>query len=251
LLASGDEEYDREVKLSIDTFYFGMLHDADMTRPDLFFENLYDGLKSARQERPLSEELRATIESHGGTKAVELVKLGMSPEALTRFSAFLKMAQGRPRTRTEKRNFVLRAFIVATPLLKDSPQALELLAAVSRDITNRGEIFPAEIETASSPATAMKTCAVCARNVCRPSSDGYLESDLAGKPVGPLRPGASHQRQAENLAARAYAQVHALSIGPKTQFGRWICHDCVLDYWGVIKRLDPSPGESMKVIWDD
>ena len=85
-----------------------------------------------------------------------------------------------------------------------------------------------------------KRCYVCARIACRPDFDGYLESDLAGKPTGIHRAGAKHLERAERLAALAYATVHALSIGPKSKFGRWICSDCVSDYWGVIYRADET-----------
>jgi hypothetical protein len=97
----------------------------------------------------------------------------------------------------------------------------------------------------------MKRCDVCGMIRCRPDLDGYVESDLAGKPVRSLRAGATHRSEAESLAARAYATVHAPCIGPKTLFGRWICRDCVLDYWGIIERGDAATGAGMKVIWNE
>lgn len=95
-----------------------------------------------------------------------------------------------------------------------------------------------------------KKCDVCGRISCRPGVDGYLESDLAGKPVRLFRAGAKHLAKAQNLSARAYAQVHALSIGPKTQFGRCICHECISDYWGAIEQSD-TPTGIPNVIWNE
>jgi hypothetical protein len=91
-----------------------------------------------------------------------------------------------------------------------------------------------------------KRCYVCGWH--KPAVEVYLDSDLAGKPTGIHRAGAKHLSQAEKLAAIAYANVHALSIGPKTQFGHRICQDCVLDYWGAIKRSDMTASPP---IWNE
>jgi len=108
------------------------------------FESLYRGPPFVSTGTLVFPRDTSTIESDWGAAAVDLVKLGMSPEALVQFGGMLKLAREQPRSRAEKQNFVVRAFVAATPFLKDSPDALELFAAVSRNLTSRGEMFPTE-----------------------------------------------------------------------------------------------------------
>jgi hypothetical protein len=175
----------------------------------------------------LTHENESLIRSMG-TGALILVKLGMPPEDVIMFGLMFRDRTKYPISNLEKRAIIAEATEIAIPLLAQSPQ-FELLADFEDEL-----MIP--LNEGSNRAADLKKCDVCARVECRPGLDAYLESDLAGKLVGIRRAGAKHLAKADNLGARAYAQYHALSVGPKEQFGRWICRDCVRDYWGSIER---------------
>jgi hypothetical protein len=181
----------------------------------------------------VSEEQQSMIRSMGAA-AVILVKLAMLPEDVVDFGLLFRGRTRRPLSTFEKRAVICRSIEVAVALLGQSPLVPPLLHS-------KDKLYP--------PAT-LKRCSICARVTCRPGLDGYLESDLAGKPVQTLRAGAKHRQRAETLAALAYATVHAPSIGPKNEYGRWICSDCVLDYWGSIEQCATTT-EPANVMWEE